>query len=1144
MPVRCADCDTHFLLTPDGMTVAAACPECGGSRLERDQPSPTHSDGALRDMVNMDTGQDQGGNPLQEGMLGGWQPANKRDESFASVKTAAHEITVTPGDRGIHHAVLSLLNRFHSITLDGHPVSQPDGEYNSDLFRRYGMDGVERTPVQVGAHHPAFAELASRIVQDASGVPKLFAPDAHDLMARIQSGEIPPPPKPQAEPTIVGPYQSAVPQMDFDLGNWDQTPTHSFIVTPSGHVHSAPYEVSHAQLAAQHGLINPDANHPMKGLSLGILNDNGDINFVQHETQHSPSALGQMLWGHFGHEVVVNPNLKPKTNDERWHGEGTNEADMARRQQQGINGQLEQAQLDLVPGRREERQRAQEERGRPFGYYNDPYINRGGSVTAAIGERTSSMEPYMPWTHEATVKNAGPALALLPALGIGAGEAAGGLLGAAAPYLMRGALMGAGSNAIHGLLGGDGPDAGPSFPPQPQSLQELAKTADLETPHSSPVLHDNPDGDTKQFEDQSTSTNPENPNKGDAGGPAGAVGEDGVGGGIGEEQPGMANFAPESPGIERMKMLLPLVQHYHNSEESGANDPLIRELHGLLESELPGYLDHADLAQPHAEQLLHKLREPDSVHAHTAAPVYQNTPIPAGQGQFGNGQMALTMQPGGGLPGVGTQGTCPYCGGTQDESGFCPQCQATAPPQGPNPVPRAPTAPPAAMPQMAPGGIPMQKTPGTFGKVAGDTQGPTTPEQIIAVQDFLMQNGRDEEVANVRRHPEMYARELAEIAKRPNVVPQIDPSQQPPPQPMQETAPPGATMPVPGMGAGTPGMSPTGSRKRSWHIAAPGDPNVIDAPAADQVHQRDVGQEQDSSHSWQDTGGQPLMTGQVYTLTNPRYTIPDIVRIEQIKPDSAVVTYLGQYQNTPSPDGQPGPKMNARVELPLQEVQTEGLTFDPAEDPASSAHEDYQDQTEPGPINTEPQQAPNVDQPAGQLRSHVEEPGRDEDSCPKCASEHISSSMSSPTNTFHECYRCGHGWETKEEDYGTTASATDLSWIMNDSGPGDDFFANYERVQGMREAGGMGGTKSLASIAAKDSRLQEIKDRLEANRVERTAGKKFSPQEQREFVNESGTARNSDLLDLDGTHYEVKYRSDLDKANGMNVPDEHMFMGL
>jgi hypothetical protein len=45
----------------------------------------------------------------------------------------------------------------------------------------------------------------------------------------------------------------------------------------------------------------------------------------------------------------------------------------------------------------------------------------------------------------------------------------------------------------------------------------------------------------------------------------------------------------------------------------------------------------------------------------------------------------------------------------------------------------------------------------------------------------------------------------------------------------------------------------------------------------------------------------------------------------------------------------------------------------------------------------------------------------------------------------------------------------------------------------------------------------------------RTAGAKFTPMEEREFVEEQGVARNADKLVLDGTHYESK----------KNVPDAH-----
>ena len=117
------------------------------------------------------------------------------------------------------------------------------------------------------------------------------------------------------------------------------------------------------------------------------------------------------------------------------------------------------------------------------------------------------------------------------------------------------------------------------------------------------------------------------------------------------------------------------------------------------------------------------------------------------------------------------------------------------------------------------------------------------------------------------------------------------------------------------------------------------------------------------------------------------------------------------------------------------------------------------------------------------------------------------------------------------------------AWIMNGSNQGDDFFAEFERVKAMREAGGST-SKSLSDIAARDSRLQAIKERLEDNRSQREAGRKFSPHEQRQFIDEQGVARNADKLELAGTHYESNHRYIGEKANGMNAPDEHLFLGL
>lgn len=1162
-----------MLLTPSGMTASVACENCGGTRLERDQPSPTHGDGELRNMVDPITQQDQGGNPLQEGVWattdGGWQPLNRRDESFASVKTAAHEITVTPGRMGIHHQVISLLKKLGDVTINGVHVNDDNKD---QIYSQYGRTGDNQPSVQVGAHHPVFAQLAANIVQQSTGNPRDHLEEALAAQQMVKSGQIPAPPSlaAPATPPVQPPVPPQQPGMyakiafDFDLGFEDAGPSHLFAVTPNGTVHSAPAEgTTHEQLVQQEGIgTRHDRDNPHRGLTLGALNSDGTAQFFQHETGHSPEALSQMLWGHFGQPVSVDPNLKPTTNEERFG--------------------LPEARPTVAPADRS--QQLRDEWHNPNDlvrqFMNQNFQYQG--ATAQIGERSSSMEPYLPWAHEAETKQA--FLPLLLGLGGAAAEGgAAGLLGAAAPALMRGALMGAGSNMVQGLMGGGQDAAGqqPSVPPGPRDLSQVAKTADLETPTSNPSLHDNPDGDTKQFDDGSTDTNFENPNN-DAQVGGAAQGEDNVGGGIGPEQP---TFQPNSPALERANMLLPLLMNYYNSEESGANDPQLRALHEMMEGEVPGYLDgdHDDTA---VQQLLQHLRQPDAVHAHTAAPVYQNTPIPPGQIQMGDQQMV--MQPGGGLPGVGAQGKCPYCGGTQTADGSCPQCGSKTTPMG-GALPNGGQL--QSMPPVAPGGVPMQPGGQAVAHTAGDHQGPTTPEQVAAVQRLLIDQGRVEEVPNVPVEPWSYTHELAQVADRANVAPNVDPNQTPP-QPAQEIAPPGATMPVPNpadpsmqqamasvtaadsiarrcprCGSATTGILNDAQARchacgniydhgavpvkvaRRWKVAAPEetavstDPNPVDLPAADQDQPRDMEQEQDSSHSWQDTSGQPLETGQIYQMENPKYKIPDKVRIVAVKPDSLTVSTIGTY-STPDENGQPGDPQEFQHDIPLQEAQMDGLTFTPSDESADTV-EDYADQTTQAPVNTEPVASPNTADTPQAVRSHVEddEDEPDDSVCSKCSGTHIASSMSSPETMFHECYRCGNTWETRESSYGSREGSATAAWLLTESGPGDDFFANYERIQQMKAAGLESGSRSLASIAAKDERLQAVKERLNSNAEARTAGKKYTPNEQRQFIDEQGVARNSDLLDLSGTHYE-SHRYLGEKVNAENVPDEHMFLGL
>src|SRR5208282_902026 len=96
-------------------------------------------------------------------------------------------------------------------------------------------------------------------------------------------------------------------------------------------------------------------------------------------------------------------------------------------------------------------------------------------------------------------------------------------------------------------------------------------------------------------------------------------------------------------------------------------------------------------------------------------------------------------------------------------------------------------------------------------RMGANHQGPITPEQISAVQQWLLDHGREQEVPNVPLDPgnPEYVQILAEIQNNPTVVPSISPQEQtPPPPPAPPEGQPGA-MPVPGMGeTGGQPMSP------------------------------------------------------------------------------------------------------------------------------------------------------------------------------------------------------------------------------------------------------------------------------------------------------------------------------------------------
>jgi DNA-directed RNA polymerase subunit M/transcription elongation factor TFIIS len=1286
MHVHCSDCDHTFLLTPEGATQHAACPQCGGDRLERDQPSPTHSDGDLRNMVNPDIGLDQGGNPNQEGIWaqvdGGWQPAIRRDESFASVKTAEWG----GGDMGFDFGGGATPTHKFIIDGSGKVHSAPEPVQHEDIAINSGL-----------ASHPNYPKGLSLGGLNDDGTTEWYqheSPHSPQAMESMLYGHFGHPVTidPSLKPTTNEERwfgEGATPegmeqQRRDDLGDLGQhidtvENTQNTVQDAGRNLKDIYRQTQPEEAPADFAAANPELAAAYKDYAKALRS--GEDRWVQHAQQeiqramHSPGQSEQQIlqgpsrprrdfWHPWENEGLVRGGSVDRTlNMEPYmpwtHEAEVKEADLLEGPQhhatvtpgpQGIHAgtvkwlQFLDARVNGKPARQAGPQIIMEHgmRNSPqFGVPVQVSVHHPEHLPGAINTIETSAQgsvppPVLKQIAQGIAQGAVPAPPGIdptklrfgsvhiagPALAIG-GE---GLMGMAGGALMRGALMGTGSSLVKGVMGGGAQDASgqqPSMPEQPRDLMSMGKVADLETPHTTPYLHDSPDGDNHQFDDGDHDPNPENPNlNGEAGGSQ--LGEDGV----------PTAFSPNSPGLERMQLLAPLLLHYYHSPESGEHDPLIKGLHDQLESEVPGYLDQVGDEHEHAlRTMLDKAREPSAVSASTHEAFGPGAGVPAGQpGMVPGGiQPIQGIPPAGGMPGGGGA-PCPYCGGVTTEDGSCPQCGAKANPMG------------GAVPGGSPGGLQAAPNALAFGtvpraaKMAADHQGPVTDEQKAAVSQLLIQQGRSDEIPDMLQQPWLYAKELAAVANKVNTAPNVDPNEQPPPAPAQEVAPPGATMPVPGM-ASPQAPTPYTGKTATPHPGAPrcpkcnsattgfvndgtddlhcechscgnfwsvdggsakiaaDDPNVVAAPEADQQGQPDPERDQDSSQTWQTDDGQPLQIGQEYEMHSPGYSIPDIVKIEQIKPDALVVSTIGEYGN--QGDGG-GDALSYKHEIKREEAQLEGLTFTPSDGNSQAGDQSLQeyDDRSQAPVNTEPQPTPDTHEYG--LRASVEktapmsdydhlfggaggaekakkamqkqygddwesvfyalvnkkrkqkgetkdsaveepEPQDNDDSCPKCGSDHASTHMSSATTEFHECFRCGHGWETREEDY-HTAGAIGAEWILHDSGPGgEDFFSEMERHRAMRESGN--GSRSLADIARRDNRLQEIKDRLENNKMEREAGKKYTPHEQREFVNERGVARNADKLDLEGTHYE-SHRYLGPRANGENVRDEELFLGL
>jgi len=779
---------------------------------------------------------------------------------------------------------------------------------------------------------------------------------------------------------------------------------------------------------------------------------------------------------------------------------------------------------------------------------------------------SSNQEVKPPWTHFEIEEVAPPGIsneeaeeiiekkeAALPALAIpgllaggeaaaagGAAGAAGGVGGGIGMGLLRRAVPSLMGSALGtGLGGGSGAQGAPetALTPDQRPFEAIAsldadkdKGSDLSDPRGTST-EGSEDADTKQKDD------------GDSKPWQKAIEDhaDGVGS-ITGLSPDADDDSP-TPGLESLQMMLPLVIHYAESPDSGADHPLVKALSDLLTEEglLEGPEDHDAAAQ------IIKLHRHGAVAPQGLAPAAP--PVAAGGNPFADGNCTLcgaTVTPGQPCPQCGNSalGTqvmanggarfndqgrvtyeppvkeCPQCGAPPEFSegsgyvGACghrwlarPQVQAD---QGFNSVRREIDALPTATedaPRTDGANDPVWNQ---FWRGAADAgQGPTNPEQIAAVQQLLIDQGRVEEVPNVPVNPAQYAREMAEVANKPDMPP---PNVDQGPQPAQEEAPPEATMPMPGMSvpqqgvvanigfgqcqkcmgplqqdgscagcerspaAGQavpqPGYPAAGAPQGNQNAATPVNPAVqqfdpasrppayanwtivghdndgaaVGVPAADQGQQYDPSKDQDSSHQWQAADGTPVVQGQQYELHTPGVAVPDVVTVTRILPDAIELEFTGEFQ------------LGFQKQISRQEWETMGYTL-----VASNGTPDAPPESQ-GPVGR-PEDEGGAGIAQGQGAMGV--------------------SDFSPPHGVHSSNVPQLGVPNVDPETGEVLSQE-----------------RQAAVQRFLE---------LASQDPEgDGGLTHI------------AGAHFTPSEQRELIDEDGVARNADKLDLSNTHYEAR----------------------
>lgn len=776
-----------------------------------------------------------------------------------------------------------------------------------------------------------------------------------------------------------------------------------------------------------------------------------------------------------------------------------------------------------------------------------------------------SQEPYPAlWSDEHVAGVLGDAALgvanLIPGVGEVADAAA---LGDSAATMMKGVGF------VNNMFGG-GPEgsSGTGIYPtsvQAPTMQQLGSAdipmlllADFETYDSVKSVdehHNNPaKQDQKEFDygDKSPS-NFHNPNNQDSG----AAGEDG----IRDATPGYG-FGSDSPALQHMHGLLPLIMHYLTNGISGADDPILQDLHEKLEAENPGYLDREHEDGPRLVEIMiqrHKSpnEEKDKAKAEEKAKKAAGrlATVPLSPFPTPSSVVDQAFTPGTDInPPLGSLQYCPSCGSVLNGDRTCPHCG----------FPSAGMGIPTNAPQ----------------QLVSNHQGPLTAEQFEAATTYLKQNGQDDLIRQLYEHPENFGWLMDEIQQNPQpTAPLVAPEPQTA-MPAPTDNPQGA-MPVidpsqPG-GGGAPmqPMSAITAKESDANNMVPRCPrcgsastSIMDGneetvPKAGHCHSCQynwylpldihgtppvtsklvalANPTLDPQAIWKDVNDNPLQVGEHYSLYTAGMPVPDEVVIIDKKPAELWMQVDGT---------------NADFKIAAEDVMNGKYSLEPASNTAAdkTAVPHAEHPLDNANVIQQPTTDEILDQYPHATVSHVHE-DLDDDTCRKCGSTDTTSFMSAPDRRMHECYRCASAWETTlddGEDEDTQRHAA-LEWIRESDN--DDFFAEYERhrqsLSSVPEIGMTGAqSRNIREIAQNDPRLGEIRERLNQNpsvkdMMAHEAGKSFTHAEKRELIDEMGMARNYDRLDLSNTHYVVddNYIASR-RGNEYDVPDDHLILGL